>query len=270
MLVDTHAHVYLDQFEDDIEPVLDRAREAGVHAIVMPAIDVESIHKALALAGRHPDLYVMSAIHPSETQSATDAMFDEVVSLCEETRVVAVGESGLDYYWDRSFDEKQQDFLRRHVQLAIDLDLPLVLHNREAGEDLVRILREELNKAGRETMRGIFHCFGGPSSLGKEALHLGFHLGIGGTLTFKNAGVSATIADVSLDRLVLETDSPFLAPVPHRGKRNEPAYVALVAQRLAEDRGLSVDEVADVTTRNAVGLFGLDAGRRPPAPARRT
>jgi len=257
MLIDTHAHIYLEQFEGDLDEVLDRAREAGVEAIVMPAIDIQSIHAALALSARHDDLYVMAAIHPSETQTATDAMFEEVVSLCAEEDVVAIGESGLDYYWDRTFDDRQHDFLRRHVQLALERDLPLVLHNREAGDDIVRIISEELARAARTEMRGIFHCFGGPSELGEKALAMGFHLGIGGTLTFKNAGVSATIAGVDLERIVLETDSPFLAPVPYRGKRNEPAYVALVAQRLAEDRGMSVEAVAAQTTKNAKGLFGI-------------
>lgn len=257
MLIDTHAHIYLEQFDEDRDAVLDRAREAGVEAIVMPAIDVPSIHAALALSARHDDLFVMAAIHPSETRAATDKSFEEVVSLCDEDRVVAVGESGLDYYWDRSFDERQQDFLRRHVRLAIERDLPLVLHNREAGEDIARIVSEELADAGRAAMRGIFHCFGGPKDLGERALAMGFHLGIGGTLTFKNAGVSATIEGVGLDRIVLETDSPFLAPVPHRGKRNEPAYVALVARRLAEDRGMRFEKVAEQTTGNARALFGI-------------
>ena len=250
-LIDTHAHIYLEQFKDDLEAVLDRARAAGVESIVMPAIDIPSIHSALALSERYEGLYVMAAIHPSETQHATDAMFDEVASLCSEARVVAVGESGLDYYWDRSFDERQQEFFRRHIRLALDRDMPLVIHNREAGVDIVEIIADELAKAGRTRMKGIFHCFGGPKALGEKAIGMGFHLGIGGTLTFKNAGVSAAIEEAPLDCIVLETDSPFLAPAPHRGKRNEPAYVRLVAERLAEDRGLTVEEVAVVTTRNA-------------------
>lgn len=256
-LVDTHAHIYLEQFHEDLEEVLDRARSAGVESIVMPAIDIPSIHAALELSTRHDGLYVMAAIHPSETQQATDVMFEEVVSLCSEARVVAVGESGLDYYWDRSFDDRQQEFFRRHIRLALERDLPLVIHNREAGGDIVEIIRHELESAGRTTMKGIFHCFGGPEELGEKALAMGFHLGIGGTLTFKNAGVSEIIAGVGLEHIVLETDSPFLAPAPHRGKRNEPAYVRLVAERFAEDRGLTLEEVADVTTRNARELFGM-------------
>lgn len=255
VLIDTHAHIYLDQFDKDLEEVIDRARESGVEAIVMPAIDIPSIHRALELSARYEGLFVMAALHPSETQHATDAMFEEVVSLCEEDRVVAVGESGLDYYWDRSFDERQREFFRRHIRLALEVDLPLVIHNREAGDDIVVILEDELDAAGRTDMRGVFHCFGGPEALGRRAVELGFHLGIGGTLTFKNAGVGDATAAIPLDRIVLETDSPFLSPVPHRGKRNEPAYVALVARRLAELRQTSVEEVAELTTRNARALF---------------
>ncbi|HUF10744.1 MAG TPA: TatD family hydrolase [Rhodothermales bacterium] len=250
-LIDTHAHIYLEQFEHDLDKVLDRARAAGVESIVMPAIDLPSIHSALALSERYEGLYVMVAIHPSETKHATDAMFDEMASFCREPRVVAVGESGLDYYWDRSFDDRQQDFFRRHIRLALEWDLPLVIHNRQAGDEIAEIIAGELIAAGRTTMKGIFHCFGGPEELGEKALAMGFHLGIGGTLTFKNSGVSTVIAGVPLDRIVLETDSPFLAPAPHRGKRNEPAYVRLIAERLAADRGMTIEEVARVTSANA-------------------
>lgn len=259
MFIDSHAHIYLEQFAHDRAEMLQRARDAGVEIIVMPAIDLPSIHAALELAERHDGLYVMSAIHPSETKDATDAAFDEVASLCDHEKVVAVGESGLDYYWDRSFDEVQQHYLRRHIQLAIEKELPLVLHNREAGEDLVRILREEREAAGAEgsRLRGIFHCFGGPVTLGREAVELGFLLGIGGTVTFKNSGVSAVVSEFELGHLVLETDSPFLAPVPHRGKRNEPAYLTLVAERLAADRQVDVSEIGSVTSTNARAAFRL-------------
>ena len=258
MIVDSHAHIYLDPFADDLGEMLHRARDAGVEKIIMPAIDVKSIHDALALAAKFDGLYVMSAIHPTETKGATERMFVEVADLCDEDKVVAVGESGLDYYWDRSFDEVQQEFLRLHARLAMEKDLPLILHNREAGDDIVRILREEKSNAGpgASLMRGIFHCFGGPVELGHAAIELGFHLGIGGTLTFKNSGVSDVVANFDLDHLVLETDSPYLAPAPHRGKRNEPAYTRLVAERLAADRGVPIEVIAEITTSNANVVFG--------------
>jgi TatD DNase family protein len=259
VLVDSHAHIYLEQFAEDRSEMLHRAFDAGVHTIVMPAIDLQSIHDALDLASRFDGLYVMAAIHPSETKEATETMFSEVERFCDEEKVVAVGESGLDYYWDRSFDEIQQRFLRMHARLAVEKDLPLILHNREAGEEIVRILEEERVSAGDEgvRLRGIFHCFGGPVELGMDAIRLGFLLGIGGTLTFKNSGVSEVVSRFDLEHMVLETDSPFLAPVPHRGKRNEPAHVRLVAERLAADRGLAFNEVATTTTANARRLFGI-------------
>jgi TatD DNase family protein len=210
----------------------------------------------------------MAALHPSETKEAEVVDFQAVVDLCERPEVVAVGESGLDYYWDRSFDERQQEFLRRHVRLAIETDLPLILHSRdkkdreEVFEDLVRILTDEQEAHPQgERLRGIFHCFGGPPWLAEQAATLGFLVGIGGTLTFKNSGVDAVVRDVPMEQIVLETDAPFLAPTPHRGKRNEPAYVRLVAEKLADLKGLTVEEVARITTENAVRLFRLEAPR---------
>lgn len=236
-----------------------RAKAAGVETIVMPAIDVASIHDALALCDKHEGLYAMSAIHPSDTKDATDEDFEAVVAFCDDPRIVAVGESGLDYYWDRSFDEKQQDFFRRHIQLAIEKDLPLILHMRdkqgrdEVHRDMVRILKEE--KA--ENLRGIFHCFGGPAWLVEEAVSLNFLLGIGGTVTFKNSGVAELVADIPLDRIVLETDAPFLAPVPHRGERNEPAYTRLVAEKVAAVKRMGVEELVAQTSATAKRLFGI-------------
>lgn len=266
MLVDTHCHLYLDRFDADRDAVVARAREAGVTAILQPAIDVPSIHAALDLCARYEGVYAMAALHPTETKSVTDADLDAVAALCARPEVVAVGESGLDYYWDRSFVAKQQGALRRHARLAVAHDLPLVLHNRDqqgaadSSSDLVRILAEEAAAApAGQQLFGVFHCFGGTPDFARAVLDLGFHLGLGGTLTYKHGGVPEAIADVPLERIVLETDAPFLAPVPHRGKRNEPALVRLVAARLAALRNLPVEEVARVTTATARGLFKLPA-----------
>jgi TatD DNase family protein len=258
MLVDTHVHLYHRRLAEDIDSVVERAREAGIREMILPAIDIESIHNALKLCARYDGVYAMAALHPSETKDATYADFEEVVGLCADPRIVAVGESGLDYYWDRSFDERQHDFFRRHIRLAVAADLPLILHNREASEDLVRILREEKSQLEHgNRLRGIFHCFGGPEWMVEASRELGFLLGIGGTVTFKNAGVAELVKDVPLDMLVLETDAPFLAPVPHRGQRNEPAYTRLVAEHLAAIRGVSLEQVAEATTANAHRLFGI-------------
>ena len=264
MLIDTHAHIYLDRFSSDLPAVIARARDAGVERIVMPAIDVPSIHKALDLCDEYEGLYAMAALHPSDTKDATDDDFAAVAALCGDPRVVAVGESGLDYYWDRSFDAVQHDFYRRHIRLAIDKALPLILHIRdkkdrdEVHRDIVRLLREERAASDHpEKLRGIFHCFTGPAWMAEAAAELGFLVGLGGVLTFKNSGLDVIAQDVPMEQIVLETDAPFLAPMPYRGKRNEPAYVRYVAEKLAEVKGLSIEEIGRVTTANATRLFGL-------------
>ena len=258
MLVDTHAHIYLDAFRDDLAAVLDRAHEAGVDRIVMPAIDVPSIHQALELCARFNGLFAMAALHPSETKEATEAVFEEVEALCDEEAVVAVGETGLDYYWDRSFDERQQKWLRRHIRLAAEKDLPLVFHNREAFDDLVGIVEEEraaMDKPDR--LRGIFHCFTGTPEEAARVERLGFHVGIGGIVTFKNAALDEAVREIPLRQIVLETDAPYLAPEPYRGKRNEPAYVREVAEKVATALRLPIEEVAASTTDAAERLFGI-------------
>lgn len=259
MFIDTHAHLYHERFDEDRREVIERARKRGVMKIIMPAIGVPSIHQAIALSKEYEGLYAMAALHPSETEEATESDMEAVAELCDHPKVVAVGESGLDYYWDRSFDDRQQDFFRRHIRLAIEKDLPLILHNREASEDLVAILREEREASSHpERLHGIFHSFVGPAWVAEAALELEFHLGLGGILTFKNSDVEEAIVDVPMEHIVLETDAPFLAPEPNRGKRNEPAFLPFVAEKLAEVKGLSINETERITTENAQGLFGMD------------
>lgn len=264
MLVDSHVHLYSDAYDPDRDAVVRRARDAGVGLLLQPAVDVASIDAALRLCDAYDGVRAMAALHPTYVADAAPDALGRVAEALSDPRVVAVGESGLDYYWSRDGVDRQRAMLRAHAQLAVEHDLPLVLHNRdqkgsdESSRDLVRILSEVRDghpEGGR--LRGVFHCFGGPPWLTAEVLALGFHVGVGGTLTFKNAGVDRAIEGVPLDRIVLETDGPYLAPVPHRGGRNEPAYVALVADRLAELQGLSVEEVAEQTTRTACVLFGI-------------
>ena len=272
MLIDTHAHLYLPPFDADRDAVLTRAHDAGVRAILMPAVDLASAHTALALAERtrQPGLRAMAGIHPSYVHEMAPGDLEAVADLARDERIVAVGETGLDYYWTREHVDAQHASLRAHARIAMETGKPLVLHNRdkkgsdECSQDLLRILREARDEAaGRETggeLRGVFHCFSGPAWLATEILDLGFHVGLGGTLTFKNGGVPEAIRDVPMDRIVLETDAPYLAPTPHRGTRNEPAHVRLVAERLAERRGESVESVAEQTTATARDLFALSPG----------
>lgn len=260
MLVDTHAHLYLDQFDDDRDAVVERARAAGVETIVMPAIDVASIRSAVELCETYDGLYAMAGLHPSHVDEATEADFEAVVEWCNHPSIVAVGESGLDYYWDRSFDEKQQDFFRRHIRLAIEANLPLVIHNREATDDILDLLEAEYAATDRpDRLRGILHCYVDPPEVAARAWEMGFYVGVGGILTFSNSDVDEHVKDVPLDRIVAETDSPYLAPEPHRGDRNEPAYVRHVAEGLAEAKGIAVEEVERTTTQNAREIYGLDA-----------
>lgn len=259
MLVDTHAHLYVDAFDEDREAVIDRARAAGVERIVMPAIGVPSIQRAVNLSDAHDGLHAMAALHPSEIKEATDADFEAVAKWCEDPHIVAVGESGLDYYWDRSFDEKQKQFFRRHIRLALCADLPLIIHNREATEDVLQILEEE--RAASDVpaqMRGILHCFVDPPEVAERARQLGFLVGLGGILTFKNSQVDTYAREIPLEHIVVETDSPYLAPEPHRGDRNEPAYTRQVAECLAKAKGISIDEVERVTTKNALDLYDIN------------
>ena len=257
-IIDTHCHLYHGRFDDDREAAIERAREAGVEVIIMPAIDVPSIEDAIALCRRHEGLYAMAALHPSETKDATSDDFEAVIELCDAPEVVAVGESGLDYYWDRSFDRKQHEYLRKHIRLAVEKDLPLILHNREASDDLVGILYDERKALDTpERLRGIFHCYTGPAMLAQMAADIGFLVGIGGILTFKNSDVADILREVPLSQMVLETDAPFLAPEPHRGDRNEPAYTRLVAEKLAQTKDMPLEEIVAATTENARNLFGI-------------
>ncbi len=259
MLVDTHAHLYLDAFDEDRDAVLRRAREVGVESIVMPAIDVPSIQAAVDLSEEVDGLYAMTALHPSETKEATEEDFQAVREWCSHPRVVAVGESGLDYYWDRSFDDRQQSFFRRHIRLAMEVDLPLVIHNREATDDILEILAEERAAADHpDRLRGILHCYVDPPEVAERAWELGFYVGVGGIMTFSNSDVDQHVKEVPLEHIVVETDSPYLAPEPNRGDRNEPAYVRHVADRLARIKDLPIEEVDRVTTQNARAIYGLD------------
>jgi TatD DNase family protein len=260
MLIDTHAHLYLEQFDDDRPAVLRRARDAGVETIVMPAIDVPSIRQAVDLCDEHDGLYAMAALHPSETDEATDEDVEAVREWCAHPSIVAVGESGLDYYWDRSFDDRQQAFFRRHIRLAIAADLPLVIHNREATDDILDILEEERERTDHpDRMRGILHCYVDPPEVAERAWALGFYLGVGGIMTFSNSEVDTYVGDVPLDHLVVETDSPYLAPEPNRGDRNEPAYVRHVADHLARIKNVPIEEVERTTTENARAIYDLPA-----------
>jgi TatD DNase family protein len=257
MLFDTHCHLNAEQFEDDLEAVVERARAAGVEYIVVPGVDAASSERAIAIAERYEGVYAAVGIHPEVLDKVTDADFDAVAALVDHPKVVAIGEIGLDYYWDVAPRPVQQEALRRQIELAAKAQLPVIIHNRDATADTVRVLEESC----RGQVVGVMHCFTGSYETAQRCMRLGFYISYGGPVTFKNAhNVREVAARIPDDRLVIETDAPYLTPHPHRGKRNEPAYVRLVAERLAELRGQTMEELASQTRENALRLFARMAG----------
>lgn len=256
-LIDTHAHLYLDAFDEDREEMISRAKAAGVQAVFLPNIDSSSIPAMLDLEAAHPDFcYAMMGLHPCSVNATAESELEVVRQWLERRPFKAVGEIGIDLYWDTTYRAEQEEAMLRQMHWALELDLPVVIHARNSLEvilDLAEPLRQE-------RFRGIFHCFSGTPEQARRIIDLGFLLGIGGVVTYKKAGLDEVLRDIPLEYLVLETDSPYLAPVPHRGKRNESAYLAKVAARLAEIYGISTDEIGRQTTHNAMILFGIETG----------
>lgn len=257
--IDTHCHLYDEAFDADRDEALQRALDAGVTTLLLPAIDSQSHEQQERLAAQHPEcLRQMMGLHPTSVKED----FEQELALVREqlyhspnspTKYVAVGEIGMDLYWDRTFEAQQREVLKTQLLWAVDLDLPVCLHIRKAHNEVFALLRE----MNRPSWRGVMHCFGGSLQEAQRALEMGFHLGIGGVVTFKNATMAEVVKAAPLDRLLLETDAPYLSPVPHRGQRNEPSYIPLIAQKIADLRGISLDEVAETTTTAARSLFRL-------------
>jgi TatD DNase family protein len=256
LLIDSHAHVDMRQFNQDREAVIQAAFAAGIGMLVDPGCDLASSRAAVELAARYPGkLFAGVGIHPHDAASSTDEIITEFRHLARRPGVVAVGETGLDYYRMLSPREQQLRSLERHLVLARELNLPIILHNRESHADLMALLREH-----GQGLRGVFHCFIGDRQMAEECLAFpGFYLSFAGPLTYRaNTALAEVAAWAPLERVLVETDCPYLTPHPHRGKRNEPRYVALVAEKLAELRGLSFEEIAQMTTTNARTLFRLE------------
>ncbi|SFQ21078.1 TatD family hydrolase [Salibacterium halotolerans] len=255
MLFDTHVHLNIDDFQDDLQETIDRAKEAGVEKMNVVGFDHETIKKAMELIDTYDFLYASIGWHPVDAVDMTDEDLEWIEELSAHPKVVAIGETGLDYHWDKSPADVQKEAFRKQIALAKKVNLPLVIHDREAHQDIVDILKEE-NAA--ET-GGIMHCFGGDLEIARQALDMDFHISFGGPVTFKNAQLPKDVAkEIPMDRLLVETDCPFLAPHPNRGKRNEPAYVKLVAEKIAELKEMPLDELAEKTTKNAEKLFRIN------------
>ncbi|WP_205503897.1 TatD family hydrolase [Rufibacter psychrotolerans] len=249
--IDSHAHVFSPEFGQDLEEMLQRAQEAHVAEIYMPNIDLASLDAMLQLEERHPWCHSLLGLHPCHVFQDYRDVLAQLEQWFERRSFKGVGEAGLDYYWDKTFILEQQEALRIQCGWAKARQIPIVLHTRDAFKDTLEIIREQQD--GR--LRGIFHCFSGTVEEAQAAVDQNFLLGIGGVSTFKNGGLEPVLREIDLKYIVLETDSPYLAPVPKRGKRNEPAFLPYVAQRIAEVKSLTLDEVAAATTANAQNLF---------------
>jgi len=258
MLIDTHTHLDDARYDTDREAMIARARAAGIEAMISVGCDLSTSRSAVVLADQYSFVYASVGVHPHEVKHIDGAWYDDFRQLAKNKKVVAYGEIGLDYHYNHSPQKVQRDRFREQIQLARDLNLPLIIHTRDAQEDTITILKEE--KASE--VGGVFHCFSGDAWLAKDALDLGFYLSFSGILTFQNATVLREIARTApLERILIETDCPYLSPVPYRGKRNEPAYVEQVAKQLAAIHGgkpnLTVEEIGLITATNAKRLFKI-------------
>ncbi|MFC5079252.1 putative deoxyribonuclease YcfH [Vibrio thalassae] len=253
-MIDTHAHIYATEFDHDRDEVVQRAKATGIEHILLPNIDLESIEPMLATEAKYPDICrSMMGLHPCYVDSNVDETLKTIYSWFDKHRFIAVGEIGIDLYWDKTYRVEQERAFITQLNWAKELGLPVVIHTRDSIEQTLALLKNEQDGQ----LRGVFHCFGGSLEEAKAINDLGFHLGLGGVSTFKNSGMDKVIPELDLSWVILETDCPYLAPVPHRGKRNEPAYTELVMQRIAALRNLNAQQVIDVTTRNAKSLFKL-------------
>lgn len=253
-MVDTHSHLYSEEFKEDIEDILKKSYAAGLSKVYLPAIDSNSHTLMLALADKHPDYCIpMMGLHPCYVDERFETELAIVKDWLEKRPFAAIGEIGLDFYHSVEFKSQQEIAFQIQIEWAIEKDLPIVIHSRSSMDECIKMIASH----GKGKARGIFHCFGGDERQAKKVIELGFYLGIGGVVTYKNAGLAKIVEETSLEHLVLETDAPYLSPVPFRGKRNESSYVVHVAQKIAELKKISIEEVDEITTANAKKIFAF-------------
>jgi len=256
MLIDTHCHLYLPEFDNDREEMFHRAEEMGVKRFFLPNIDAGSVENMLLLTKQHSaSCFPMIGLHPCSVKGDWKTELGKIETQLRDVnqKWYGIGETGLDYYWDKTFIEEQKENFQKHIEWAKEFHLPVIIHSRDSLDDCIEMIRK--NKS--ENLHGIFHCFSGSLEQANRITESGFFLGIGGVVTFKNGGLDKVLPSISLDHVVLETDSPYLAPVPFRGKRNESSYLKYVVKRISELMNISEDEVANITTENASEVFGF-------------
>ena len=260
MLIDSHAHIDLPEFNKDRDQVLARARQQGVRAVINVGLDAESSRKSLEMAKKYDDVFVAVGFHPHEAARMKEGDLESLAELTGDSRVVAIGEIGLDFYRNLSPRPRQLEVFKKQLDLASELSLPVVVHCRQAHKEVFDILNVwvKATPADKDSKRGVIHCFSGDIGMARRYIELGFYISLAGSVTYPSAGELVGVArEVPLDRLLLETDCPFLAPQAHRGKRNEPAYIALTAEKVAEVRQAPVEVMAETAARNTIELFRL-------------
>lgn len=253
-MIDTHCHLYSEEFLADLNEVIDRAKKTGIEKVYLPAIDSSTHEAMIALADQHEAYCIpMMGLHPCYVESNYEDELKFVEDWLSKRKFAAIGEIGLDYYHSVEYKSQQIDAFSRQINMAIAHNLPIVIHTRSSMDDCIRIVEE----VGKGKITGIFHCFGGDERQAKKIIELGFMLGIGGVLTYKNAGLARVLESVPIESIVLETDAPYLTPVPFRGKRNEASYVQYVAEKISEIKKIPLEEVDNLTTTNAKKIFGF-------------
>ncbi len=250
--IDTHTHLYLKDFDADIDAVISRGLAEGIKRFYLPAIDSSETARVFALQEKFPEhCFAMAGLHPCSVKSDFEKELSLVYESLKSRRYSGIGETGLDFYWDRTFEKKQYLALEKQLEWAIEFSSPIILHTRNATQQTIDAVRPFALKG----VKGIFHCFGGTLFEAQQIIDMGFYLGIGGVVTYKNSGLDKVLAEIDLQHVVLETDSPYLTPVPFRGKRNESSYLKYVAAKIAEIKGISVEEVGEITSKNAEKVF---------------
>ncbi|HWR33428.1 MAG TPA: TatD family hydrolase [Chitinophagaceae bacterium] len=253
-LIDTHSHIYLPEFDYDRERMLERAGEQAVSSILLPAIDSSTHEQMLNLGDKNPDnIHSMMGVHPCSVKGNYRNELEIALKYLEKRPFKAIGETGLDFYWDKTFSKEQYASFHEQIEWALNFNIPIVIHSRNSIDECIKVISE--HQKGK--LNGVFHCFSGSIAQGKMIIDLGFYMGIGGVITFKNSGLDKVMSHFTLDNLVLETDAPYLAPVPFRGKRNEPGYLKFVVEKLSFLKEIAEEEIARSTTANAKKLFGI-------------
>jgi len=251
-LIDTHAHLDFENYRENLDEIIGDALDAGVEKIIIPGVTLQDSPNIIEIIDRYDNIFGAVSIHPSEANNWKDGDYEQLKKYARHESIVAIGEAGLDYYWDKSFVEKQKHVFREHLRLADELTLPVIVHNRDAHADTLELIKEF------PQVKGVMHCFSGSAEFALECVEAGYYIALGGPVTFKNAKKPKEVAEkVPLEKLLVETDSPFLAPHPFRGKQNEPAKIKLVAEAIAEIKGISFEEAANITSQNAEELFKI-------------